>query len=193
MSPELVLEWVKDRLHTAIRVAEIVAIVVLSVILIVTYRELAVLRKVPVALPNYQFEILASGDKIEGVQTRGTWIAQSGPSEPLQTTTIECRKSSMQCVESSAVIVFVGDKGILESTQAAFDVERWNDREVVTKAVSGPCADRTLLLNLVDKLAVLRISAIREKGRCMEAAARTLELVAGYKVRAEALEKAKMF
>jgi hypothetical protein len=184
---------VSATLHFAIRVAEILAIVILGVILFLTYRELSVLRKVPVALPNYQFEALGSGGKVDGVQSRGTWIAQSGPPEPLQTTTIECRKSSMQCVESSAVIAFVGDKGILESTPATYEVERWNDREIVTKAVSGPCSDRTLLLNLVDKLAVLRISASQEKGRCVEAPPRTLELVAGYRVRAEALEKAKMF
>ena len=185
--------WLKRRLHSAVRVAEIAVIVVLTVILIVTYRELAVLRKVPVALPSYQFEILVSGDKVEGVQTRGTWIAQSGPPEPLQTTTIECRKSSMQCVDSSALIVFVGDKGILESAQTIYEVESWNDREVITKPVSGPCSDRTLVLNLVEKLAVVRTSASQEKAKCAEIAPRTLELVAGYKVRAEALQRAKMF
>jgi hypothetical protein len=185
--------WSKRRIHSAVRVAEIVTIVVLTVILIITYRELAALRKLPVALPNYQFEFLVTGDKVDGVQTRGTWIAQSGPPEPLQTTTIECRKSSMQCVESSAVIVFVGDRGVLEAAQAIFEVERWNDREIVTKAVSGPCFDRTLVLNLVEKLALVRASASKEKGKCREIPPRTLELVAGYKVRAEALQKAKMF
>ncbi len=181
--------WTKRRLHSAVRVAEIATIVVLTVILIITYRELAMLRKFPVALPNYQFEVLLSGDKVDRVQTRGTWIAQSGPPEPLQTTTIECRKSSMQCVESSALIVFVGDKGVLESAQTTFEVERWNDREIVTKAVSAPCSDRTLVLNLIEKLAVVRASASQEKGRCAEIPPRTLELVAGYKIRAEALKR----
>lgn len=182
--------WSKRRLHSAVRVAEIATIVVLTVILIITYRELSALRKVPVALPNYQFEFLVTGDKVDGVQTRGTWIAQSGPPEPLQTTTIECRKSSMQCVESSAIIVFVGDRGVLESAQTIFEVERWNDREIITKAVRGPCSDRTLVLNLIEKLAAVRTSASQEKGKCAEIPPRTLELVAGYKVRAEA-QKAK--
>ena len=183
--------WTKRRLHSAVRTAEIGTIVVLTAILIFTYRELAALRKFPVALPNYQFEVLLSGDKVDSVQTRGTWIAQSGPPEPIQTTTIECRKSTMQCVESSAVIVFVGDKGVLESAQTIFEVERWNDRELVTKPVSGRCSDRTLILNLVEKLALVRASASQEKGRCAEIPPRTLELVAGYKVRSEALQRAK--
>jgi len=174
---------VQPPLRKAIRLAEIVIVTFLAANALITYRELQTLRKFPVALPSYQFEV--TGD-MGSVETRGTWVAQRGPSGPMQTTTIECRKSGMQCQESSAVLVFVGDKAVMESAHTAFEVDRWDDKEIVTKPVHARCADRTLVLNLVEKRAITRMSPRSDETRCEESPERVLELVAGYKVREEA-------
>ena len=170
-------------LHKYVRYAEVLVVVVLLIFAVVTYQELAALRKAPVILPSYLFEISSEGESGSLVQTRGTWVAESGPREPLQTTTIECRKSRMECVESVAAIVFVSGKGILESTQTVFAVAHWNDAEIATRPVSGPCSNRALMLDLVNKRARSRVSASEEKGRCKELPERTLELVAGFSAR----------
>ena len=174
--------------HKFVRIAEIVVVVVLSIFALMTWLELNALRKAPVVLPNYQFETLSSADGTPLVVTRGTWIAENGPPEPLLTTTIECRKDRMECVESAALVVFVSGKGLLEAQQTVFGVDRWSDQEVATKEWTGPCGSRKLVLNLAEKRALSKVSASDGQGKCRETPARTLELVTGYKVR-EALSK----
>lgn len=179
-------------LRKAIRIAEVLAVATLATIALFTYRELETLRKVPVALPSYQFDATGEGEDA-AIETRGTWMAQQGPSGPLQTTTIECRKSSMKCEESAAVLAFLEGTALMESAHTAFDVERWDDKEVVTRPVRGPCTERALVLDLREKRASARLSASRGEGKCVEAPARVLDLVAGYKVRIDALRSAKPF
>ena len=174
--------------HRWVRIAEIVVVAVLSIFALMTWLELNALRKAPVVLPNYQFEVLKTPEGQPLVSTRGTWIAENGPPEPLLTTTIECRKDRMECVESAALVVFVSGKGLLEAQQAIFTVDRWDEREISTRPTANPCGTRQLVLDLEGKRALNKVSASEEKGKCRELPARTLELVTGYKVR-EALHK----
>ena len=175
-------------LHRYIRIAEVLTIVVLAIFAATTYRELNALRKAPVALPSYQFEDSGGSDETRFIQTRGTWLAESGPPEPLVTTTIECRKARMECVESAASVAFVGGKGLLESQHTQFAVERWSDTEVVTKSAAGPCFSRHLTFDLKGKRGQSRVTASEARGLCRELPARTLDLVTGFRVR-EALMK----
>jgi hypothetical protein len=99
----------------------------------------------------------------------------------------------MQCQESVAVLTFVGDNAVMQSAQTSFDIDRWDDNEIVTKPVHGTCVDRTLVLSLVEKRAKARVIPIRTDDKCGENPERTLELVAGYKVRGDALRKASPF
>ncbi len=169
--------------HRFVRIAEIVVVALLSIFALRTWLELNALRKAPVVLPNYQFEVLKTPDGQPIVMTRGTWIAESGPPEPLLTTTIECRKDRMECMESAALVVFVSGKGLLEAQQTLFAVERWGDRESATKPASGPCGTRTLVLDLEQKRAVSKLSASEGRGKCPDLPPRSLELVTGYRVR----------
>ena len=171
------------RLWRVIRYVEILTVSVLAIFAVLTYRELSALRKVPVALPQYEFDAAEDPQKGSIVRSRGTWIADLGPPEPLQTTTIECRKASMQCMESAATVVFVGDRGVLESVQTVYDVDRWTDGEVVSKPTIGRCTTRTLVLDLVNKRTRSRISAAEERGVCKARPEGTLDLVTGYRVR----------
>ena len=177
------------RLWRIIRYAEILTVTVLAIFALFTYGELRALRKQPVALPQYEFEAAEDPQKGSVVRSRGTWIAELGPPEPLQTTTIECRKSSMQCLESAATIVFVGDRGLLESGQTVFDLERWTDAEIVSKPTPVRCATRTLVIDLANKRTRSRVSAVEEKGACKARPEGTLDLVTGYRIR-EGIQKA---
>lgn len=171
-------------LHTLVRIGEAGIILVLGGFAFVTYRELTGLRKLPVSLPSYQFEVTGSTDADRMVTTRGTWITEKGVPERLLTTTIECRKARMECIESEARVVFVSGQGLLESEQTAYEVSRWTDAEIATKATPGKCASRQLFLNLKEQRATTRVGPSEEKGTCRELPGRTLDLVAGYKVRA---------
>jgi hypothetical protein len=180
---------VRFRLWRVIRYVEILTVTVLAIFALFTFRELAALRKAPVALPIYEFDAAEDPQKGTVVRSRGTWIAELGPPEPLQTTTIECRKSSMQCMESAATVVFVGDRGVLESVQTIFDVEHWTEGEIVSKPTPGKCASRTLVLDLANKRTRCRVSSAEEKGTCKARSEGTLDLVTGFKVR-DAIQKA---
>ena len=171
------------RLWKVIRYVEILTVSVLAIFALLTYRELLALRKQPVVLPHYEFDSAVDPQKGSVVRSRGTWIAELGPPEPLQTTTIECWKTNMQCLESAATVVFVGDRGVLESVQTIFDVDHWTDGEIVSKPTVVKCANRTLVLDLANKRARSRISSVEESSKCKSRPEGTLDLVTGYKVR----------
>jgi hypothetical protein len=171
-------------LHRWVRIGEIVVITVLAIFALMTYRELSALRKFPVSLPNYQFEMTGDSDADRLVTTRGTWITERGTPEQLITTSIECRKQKMACIESTARVQFVSGQGLLESQHTDFEIGSWNDSGIVTKPAQGDCATRQLILEFKEKRALSKIGPSEEHGRCHELPARTLELVAGYKVKA---------
>ena len=170
-------------LHRAVRIAEVGAIVILGAFAALTYRELSQLRKAPVSLPSYQFEVGGDNDASRVVTTRGTWITDRGTPEQILTTTIECRKARMECIESDARVVFVSGQGLLESNQTTFDVDLWSEAAIVTKPTPGKCATRQLLLDLRQKRATSKVGASEERGICREQPPRTLELVTGYRAR----------
>ena len=169
--------------HRYIRYGEVLAVAGLLAFGALTYSELSQLRKTPVALPNYEFEMTPGDDPV--VRTRGTWISGTGIPGPVQTTTIECRKSSMRCSESSAAIVFLEGKGLLESKLTEFEIDRWTDKQIVAKPVTDRCLVRTLSIDLTEKRALSRFSANPEDGRCDPVPDKSYELVAGYKTRVQ--------
>jgi hypothetical protein len=167
--------------HRYVRYVESDAVGGLLIFGLLTYYELSQLRKVPVALPNYEFELVPGSDPI--VRTRGTWISGTGIPGPVQTTTIECRKFTLRCTESSAAIVFLEGKGLLESKLTEFEIDRWTDKQIVAKPVVERCIVRTLSIDLVEKRALSRLSSNPEDTRCEQMPDRSYELVAGYKVK----------
>ena len=163
-----------------IRYTEIIVVLVLVIFAVRTYRELKTLQAVPVILPSYWFNAAAGSDQTARVQARGSWIGKQGTPEFLHTTTIECLKAKMQCVESSAV-VSVAEGGFLESVQTLFDVDTWTDAEIVTKPDVQPCATRTLTLNIADKQAKSVVTHDAGKKNCKASASaeQTFTLVTG--------------
>jgi len=174
-----------------IRLVSAAVVTFLAVFALLTYQELQRQRSAPVTLPRYAFYIVDNPEKASVVQALGTWYAADGPtsSETLQTTNIECRKSRLQCVESTAV-VSVNERGFLDAISTVFEVERWTDVEIVTKPEKGRCTTRIISLDLVSRLASSVITAIPDAEKCNELP-RTLKLDSGAKARADALSKAK--
>ena len=174
-----------------IRFAYVGVVAVLAVFAQQTYEELKRQRSAPVILPGYAFYILNNPEKASVVHALGTWYLADGPTptDTLQTTTIECRKMRMQCVESTAM-VSVPEKGFLDAISTVFEVDRWTDDEIVTKPVEGRCTTRIMTMDLVNRVASSVITDIPEAGNCKEQP-RTLKLGSGAKAHSDALDKAK--
>jgi len=172
------------KLQRSIRYAEAAVVLVLLAFALVTYRELTSLRKYPVVLPTYDFEVTGdAGAPI--VKTHGTWTSEGGIPGTLGTSTIECAKSAMRCVESTAQVVFISGRGLLESKMAQFEVASWTDREIVAKPDVLRCTTRTLVLDLVKKRARSTSTPNTDVSNCEPTQAHNYELVAGYTTRAE--------
>ena len=71
-------------LHRAVRIAEVGVILVLGGFAAMTYRELSLLRRAPVSLPSYQFDVSGESEADRVVRTRGTWITERGAPEELE-------------------------------------------------------------------------------------------------------------
>jgi hypothetical protein len=180
-----------SRVDLAIRVVYIAVLAGLALFALLTYRELQRQRSAPVILPQFAFYTVDVPEKGTEVKVFGTWYVAEGPAfeKSLQTTTIECRKALLQCVESTAV-VSVSEKGFLDSISTSFEVARWTQEEIVTKPEKGRCTTRTISMDLVNRLASSVIAAIPGAEKCEEQP-RTLKLESGAKARSSALEKAK--
>lgn len=170
------------KLRKYIRYAEATLIVALLGWASITYRELSALRKRPVVLPTYEFDLSGSGDV---VKAHGTWTSDGGIPGSLGTTSIECMKSAMQCVESTAEVVFLSGRGLLESRMAQFDIATWTDAEIVAKPYEQRCSTRTLVLDLARKRAHSSSSPNPNVSFCEPQPARNYVLVAGYAAREE--------
>lgn len=170
-----------SRTQTAIRFAYAAVVAVLAAFAQHTYEELKAQRSVPVILPGYAFYILNNPDKGSAVQAIGTWHVadDSVPANFLQTTTIECRKTGMQCVESTA-IVSVPEKGFLDAISAVFEIQRWTDEEIVTKPETRQCTTRIVSLDLVNRWVSSVVTAIPGAEKCKEQPG-TLKLESGVK------------
>jgi hypothetical protein len=169
------------RAEKTIRAVYVIVVVALAVFALMTYRELQRQRSAPVILPHYAFYIFNNPEKASVVQAIGTWHVADGPAttETLQTTTIECSKARLQCVESTAV-VSVGEKGFLDSISTVFEVDRWTDEEIVSKPEKGRCTTRVISIDLVARRASSVIAAIPDAEKCKEQP-RTLRLESGAK------------
>lgn len=184
----------RPQLRRLIRLAEIIVVSILAVYATLTWRELKILRGAPVVLPSYWFNVAAVSDQVQRVQARGSWVSKDVSSEFLHTTTLECVKARMQCMESSAVVA-VNEGGFLETVQTMFDIESWTDNEILTKADVQPCVNRTLKFNLAGKQAQNLVTGKPENKSCKSARGgeQIFTLVTGQLSHADAVRKAKPF
>jgi hypothetical protein len=190
-------DFLHDRpaLRKMIRFAEVIAVSVLLIYATLTWRELKILRAAPVALPAYWFIVTADVDQINQVQAGGSWVSKDTSPGNLQTTTIDCVKSRMQCMESSSLVA-VNEGGLLENVQTVYDIESWTDNEIRTKVTFKPCATRTLTLDIANK----QVKSVATAGKTPDASCKTaivgeqtFNLVGGQQTHDDAVSKAKPF
>ena len=186
--------FLKDRpgLRRIIRYAEIIVVTILLVYAGLIYREVRMLRAAPVVLPAYWFNAATDGGQVSRVQARGSWVSKEASPEFLHTTAIECVKTKMQCMESSAVVA-VNDGRFLESIQTMYDIESWTENEVHTKADLQTCAIRKLTLDIANKQAQSVVVKKPTVESCKSATIeeQTFNLVTGFQINADAATKAK--
>ncbi|MBL0125653.1 MAG: hypothetical protein IPP88_24320 [Betaproteobacteria bacterium] len=190
-------DFLHDRpaLRKMIRLAEIIVVSVLVIYATLTWRELKILRAAPVVLPAYWFIVTADVDQVNQVQAGGSWVSKDAATGNLQTATIDCVKSRMQCMESSAQ-VSVNEGGLLETAQTVFDIESWTESEIRTKVAQKPCVSRTLTLDIPNK----QVKSVATAGKSPDATCKTAivgeqtsSLVAGKQAHDDAVRNAKPF
>ena len=166
-----------------VRFIYLLLIAVLGVFAFLTHRQLQALRSAPVVLPNYGFYVVDVPEKAAIVQALGTWVATTGPKmdQALQTTTIDCKRAKMLCIESTAQVA-VGEGGILETMPTIYEISEWTDDNFVSKPTPKECATRVLTVNLVERIATVAITPEKNNAGCKESA-RTLKLESGRDVR----------
>lgn len=156
--------------HRLIRLLYLGIIIVLAIFAFRTWQQLQALRSAPVVLPNFWFHL--SGEPTQQrIMANGTWLdptpASRTPSgavqSRLQTSAIECNQSRMQCLESVAVVE-VMQKSFLEAQARAYEIESWNEREIVTRPLQvDKCRVQVIVLNHVDKAVEARVTLPGDK------------------------------
>ncbi|HVH29834.1 MAG TPA: peptidoglycan-binding domain-containing protein [Vicinamibacterales bacterium] len=75
------------------------------------------------------------------VSADGTWTAVSGDlASPEQTSNITCERAQAICREARATISGRGSARLLTVDLYTFEIELWNEREIVTKPLQFGCA-----------------------------------------------------
>ena len=136
------------------------------------------LEQLPVYLPP---SVFVDDGWDASVSASGTWTnVHDRHAMSLHTTRIECTRKWKYCVESTAM-VGEGNQLILSMDQE--EVERWDDREIVTKPKDRHCLTETLRLSRSQKTVTrLRTRATSEPCRLSEGQDVTLRLDSGVKV-----------
>lgn len=156
--------------HRLIRLLYLAVILVLAVFAFRTWQQLQALRSSPVVLPNFWFHITGEPTQLR-VMVNGTWLdptpAAKSPggavSGRLQTSAIDCSQARMQCLESVAVVE-VMQKSFLEAHARAYEIESWNEREIITRPVQiDKCRMQVIALNHVDKVVEARVTLPSDK------------------------------
>ena len=153
-----------------IRVGYLLLMIALAAYAAFIYQQLQALRARPVVLPNYAFYVVDQAEKASVILAIGTWIAASAmpTQQPLQTTTLECKRATMICVESTA-LVSVQEAAYLEAIPLIYAIDQWTDTELVTKVTPTTCTERVMRINFEQRKAVLSAAAQPAAKHCGEA------------------------
>lgn len=153
-------------------------------------KDLNALDYSPVSLPNL-FVYLSDWD--EGyVSANGTWaLVNETQAIPEQAVTLECFRESRVCAEATALIMRTLDTPGVSVDIDWYDIERWDDKEIVTKPKEFGCTRYIRRINRIQKSVTGVRSTISTEGSCkgMEAKDLFMTLADGVKVYSQLLEK----
>jgi hypothetical protein len=99
------------------------------------------------------------------ITASGTWIFEDGTAQamPLQTTKILCFREKGFCFVTTARI---GIGGFLVVDNDIYEIERWDNRELVTKPLDFACVRYVLRINRIQKTVKLLRTTIDDKDIC---------------------------
>jgi hypothetical protein len=90
------------------------------------------------------------------VSVSGTWLNAGEDDIPMpQASQISCFKDLGICLESQAVVF----KGMLKADEDLYEIERWDNLEIVTKPIQGTCTRTITRINRSQSL----VTSIRSK------------------------------
>lgn len=137
----------------------------------------------PVRLPFFHFleDLWDQGF----VSAEGTWvIANEKQAWPEQTSKIQCSKASGTCTEATAIISRGESSPSLSVDIETYEIERWDQYEIVTKPLQFGCARYIRRFNRPQKSVTGIRSTTSDEGICkgMETSEKYLVLTDGFKV-----------
>lgn len=146
----------------------------------------------PVSLPSFHFfaDLWDRGF----VSAEGTWIISNEKMGwPEQTSKIECSKDSRTCTEATAIIRRGGDSRSLSVDIDTYEIERWDQHEIVTKPLQFGCTRYVHRFNRLQKSGTGIRSTISNEGPCkgVEAGEKYLVLTDGFKVYWDLLQESQ--
>jgi hypothetical protein len=103
------------------------------------------------------------------VSADGTWTAVSGDlATPEQTSNITCERAQAICREARATISGRGSGRLLSVDLYTFEIELWNEQEIVTKPLQFGCAATVHHWNRAAGTVASRQRTTSEEGSCRQ-------------------------
>jgi hypothetical protein len=139
----------------------------------------------PVTLPNLfvSLDFWQSGY----VSGKGTWVLTNEKMGwPEQTTHIQCVRDRRICIEATALLTGSGGKKTVGVDADLYDIERWDDHEIVTKPKETPasCVRYMRRFNRLQKSVTGLRSTISTEGLCKGVETKEMHMILsdGFKV-----------
>ena len=103
------------------------------------------------------------------VSADGTWtVAGDAMIWPEQTSTITCERAEAVCREATALISGTGSRRMLTLELRTYEIERWNDEEIVTKPLQFGCTGTVRRWNRTQQSVTGVRSTTSNEGSCRE-------------------------
>lgn len=153
-------------------------------------KDLNALDYSPVSLPSL-FVYLSSWDQ-GYVSADGTWVlVNETQAIPEQAVKLECFRDSGMCAEATALIMRTMDTPSVSVDIDWYEIERWDDKEIVTKPKEFGCTRHIRRINRIQKSVTGVRSTISVDGSCegMEGKDLFMTLADGVKVYIQLLDK----
>lgn len=118
------------------------------------------------------------------VSASGTWVFSNDKmGEPEQSSKIICDRSTNTCTEATAIIYHSGNYGLFVDIDR-YEIERWDEHEIVTKPREFECTRYVIRFNKLQKSVTKIRSTISNEGMCkgIEDNEKYLVLTDGFKV-----------
>lgn len=109
------------------------------------------------------------------VSAEGSWISDTNLANPIQSSKITCLRDSMLCFESRGQL---SEEYLVVDTNL-FDVETWNEREIVTKPDDAACTRYIMRLDRIQKQVTATRTTEKKEGCTLDLDDKPIHLYLG--------------